>query len=35
MADLYYGDYRSKLVHLEAQKYVVFQKIPSLERFLP
>jgi hypothetical protein len=34
-ADLHYGNYRSKLVHFEAQKkYFLCLKNPSLERFL-
>jgi hypothetical protein len=35
MADLYYGDYRSKLVHFEAQKIFSILKSPSLGQFLP
>jgi hypothetical protein len=27
-ADLHYGDYRSRLVHFEAQKYIFYVKKP-------
>ncbi len=36
MVDLLYSDYRSMLVHFEAQKYIYFvKKGPSLVRFTP
>jgi len=36
MADLHYGDYRSKIVHFESQKNIFYVlKRPSLEQFSP